>query len=393
MQDKERGALQAPKDFKRTTGAHEILASLAVAEVLNMLAMLFLGAWVSPIAWWCLKYIGRWFHGSLLFDLGLLLFLGFLLRGFTRQYQLKKIGMVSGPTADVWNIPCGFMALIAFLLILLRVVPWGWMDIPLGVIPTYPLEHFPWPMHPFVPGAWIAAALLFLTHLRILQRSRQQRVGLAYSRAHPGSNRTRLIQQAYGFYERGLARFDPPPVQLKTPASFLYFESDRLPELLEKGVYWINGESLVISDALLGPSAEQAAMLLPLLSRLLHDSNSLTLTVERVFKLVKLAEQRFHTQLLLIITLLVADYAARRWEKLERDRVEDRDRFAYWCGEGPRLRKLLMEQRELLRDKKLPDNAIPPLHERIDHLEGLIKQEARQVDKLKGSLPPVSPTH
>jgi hypothetical protein len=29
----------------------------------------------------------------------------------------------------------------------------------------------------------------------------------------------------------------------------------------------------------------------------------------------------------------------------------------------------------------------------IDHLEGLIKQEARQVDKLKGSLPPVSPTH
>ncbi|MBA2394067.1 MAG: hypothetical protein H0V70_15165 [Ktedonobacteraceae bacterium] len=210
MQERENGALQAPKDFRRITGAHEILTSFAVAEVLNVLAMLFIGAWGTPLIWWCLQYVGRWFHSSLLFDLGLLLFLIFLLRGFTRQHQVKKIGIVSGPAADVWNIPCAFMALIVFLLVALSVMPWRWMTIPLTIIPTYPLEPFSWPPHPFVPGAWIAAALLFLTHLRILQRYRQQREGLAYSRAHPGSNRTRLIQQAYGFYERGLARFDPP---------------------------------------------------------------------------------------------------------------------------------------------------------------------------------------
>lgn len=393
MHEREQGALQVPKDFQRITGAHEILASLALAEALNLLMMVLLGTWVTPIAWWGLKFVGRWFHGSILFDIGFLLFVVCLARGLTRQHQLRKIFDKNKTAADAWDSPGVFMLLTVFLIIVLRLLPWGWMDIPVPLIPTYPLEPIPWPpIHPFLPGAWITVVLLLLVHLRIFHLTRKDKKGLAYSRAHPGGNRTRLIDQAYGFYERGLARFAPPPVHLNVPATFLYFEANELPERLERAIFWVDAESLVISGALLGPDEEQAEMLLPLLARQLYDKNSLTLTVERVLKWIYLAEKRWYTQLLLCFTLLIAYFAQERWKKLERDRVEDRDRFAYWCGQAKRLHKLLRQQKELLTAQKIPDNAIPPLHERIDHLEALMKQEARQVDKLKGSLPPAPPT-
>ncbi len=73
---------------------------------------------------------------------------------------------------------------------------------------------------------------------------------------------------------------------------------------------------------------------------------------------------------------------------MERDRVLDRDRFAWKCGEGKRLRKLLRRQLGDLQKTGQPDNTVPTLAECIDHLDSLLRTEAHQVKELRAALPP-----
>jgi hypothetical protein len=196
-------------------------------------------------------------------------------------------------------------------------------------------------------------------------------------------------------YRRSLSRFEHPPVShLRTPPTFCYYPP--APELdkhanPEQDLYWRSGE-LVINQAYLSPRPEQTDILLPLLARLLHDYNSPDRLVERLLHLAHVADSSMLCTWLLLLPLMVASACERRWQALERDRVLDRDRFAHWCGEGKRLRRLLRRQLEQrIRDRQ-PDNAIPTLAERIDHLDSLIGREARQVKALRAALPPAPTT-
>lgn len=76
---------------------------------------------------------------------------------------------------------------------------------------------------------------------------------------------------------------------------------------------------------------------------------------------------------------------------MERDRILDRDRFAWLCGEGGRLLKLLRRWLSDLHKTDQPDNTIPTLAERIDHLDSLLRLEAQQVKELHAALPPTLP--
>jgi hypothetical protein len=210
-----------------------------------------------------------------------------------------------------------------------------------------------------------------------------------------------MLEQVYTYYRLGLARFAPPPIEhLKTPRMF-YFYSRRAPgegedELdalayPEREIYLV-GRDLVICQSHVGPKSEQVEVLMPLVARLLHDYNSPVAWVKRLLHLAELAKASEWYYLLLPVSLVVAQSCERRWQELERDRVLDRDRFAWECGEGGRLRKLLHRQLGYLDRTNQPDNTVPTLAERVDHLDSLLKREARQIKKLREALHPALPT-
>jgi len=64
------------------------------------------------------------------------------------------------------------------------------------------------------------------------------------------------------------------------------------------------------------------------------------------------------------------------------------DWFAYACGQGPRLRRVLRAQLEERTDNTLPDHSIPTLTERIHYLSSLIYQEEQQMQHLRATVSP-----
>ncbi len=128
-------------------------------------------------------------------------------------------------------------------------------------------------------------------------------------------------------------------------------------------------------------------LLLPFLARLLYDNNSSDHLVKTLFQLAHEGDAQWFCALFLMVPLAVAQKCEKRWEAMERDHVLDRDRFAYYCGQGKRLRRWLQFQQDALTQDELSDNAIPPLLERIDQLNSLIGREASQVKELRERLP------
>ena len=108
----------------------------------------------------------------------------------------------------------------------------------------------------------------------------------------------------------------------------------------------------------------------------------------QLLHMAELARASAWYYLLLPIPLILARSCERRWQAVERDRVLDRDRFAWQCGEGWRLRNLLVGQLDSLNRIGKPDNTVPTLAERIDHLDSLRRKEGRQVKELRATLPP-----
>lgn len=51
------------------------------------------------------------------------------------------------------------------------------------------------------------------------------------------------------------------------------------------------------------------------------------------------------------------------------------------------LRKLLVGQLAYLHQANKPDNTLPTLAERIDHLDSLLNTEGRQIKELRATLP------
>ena len=381
------GPLATPKAFRRPIGAHAILVWLLLADLCGLLFWLFAGALLTPLIWWIVQGILPTLHVSLLLDVGIVLILACVAFGLLRRRVQKK------SADEAWGCAGPLIILLSVALLLIALLRPSWMAIPSPVPAISPQPIHGWPLQLSIIGGDVAAGLAVLAHLFLFRRDRRKTADklLSLSRAHPGGTLCRLLEQAYGFYRRGLARFAHPPLRrLKTPPAFFFYprtlaEADARAHP-EREFYWEGGE-LVICQAYLSPEREQAEILLPLVAWLLHDYHSPVALVERLFRLAHLAEDSLWGAFVWFPTA-VALSCERRWQAMERDRVLDRDRFAWKCGEGKRLRKLLRRQLGDLQKMGQPDNTVPTLAERIDHLDSLLRTEAHHVKELRTALPP-----
>jgi hypothetical protein len=385
-----RGPLTTPQAFRRPTGAHALLVWLLLADLCGVLLWLGVGAFLTPLFWWLLQDLAPLLHSSLLLDVGSVLILACVAFGLLWQrVQYQR-------TDEAWGWVSVLIIGIVTVLLLVSLFKFSWLTIPASfpAIPPQPIHG--WPRQLSIIGGGIAAGFSVLAHLVLFRRDRRETAErlLSLSRAHPEGHLCSLLEQAYDFYRRGLARFAQPPLhQLKTPVTFFHFplppqggpETHQAPVNPERDLYWVGGE-LVICQAYLSPHKEQVEILWPLVARLLHDYNSPVALVERLFHIAHLAEVS-PWRVWLWLPLLVAFLYERHWQAMERDRVLDRDRFAWQCGEGGRLRKLLRQQFADLQKMNQPDHTIPTLAERIDHLDSLLIIEARQLKALRATLP------
>jgi hypothetical protein len=358
------GPLATPKAFRRPIGAHAILVWLGLADLCGIVLWLLAGALLTPLIWLIIQHILPILHFSLLLDSGVVLILATVAFGLLRRRIQKK------SEDEAWGCAGPLAILLPVALLLLALIKPAWIAIPSPVPAIAPPIHG-WPVQVSIIGGDVAAGLALLAHLVLLSRDRRKTEEklLPYSRAHPGGSLCRMIEQAYAYYERGLARFAQPPLRrLKTPLAFFFYprtlaEADAR-AYPEHEFYWEGGE-LVICQAYLSPQAEQAEILLPLVARLLHDYNSPVALVERLFRLAHLADDDPFWGKFVLLPAAVALSCERRWQAMERERMLDQDRFAWKCGEGKRLRKLLRRQLVDLQKAGKPDNTIPTLAERI----------------------------
>lgn len=377
-----------PKAFRRNVGAHSIIAQLVLADVIGALIWTLLGALIWPPTWWLPHALLHLLHASLIFDIGLVVILACLGIGLFRQRVLQQ------QKEDAWGTTGPIIFLVAAALLILWLIRSDLMTIPARIVPSIPLEAPSWRLILLPQGAAIAVSLVVLAHLTVLWRASitpdtQQ---LTLSRAHLDGPIWQLIEQAYALYRSRLARFRPPPIRhLKTPSTFYHYQQHtNIPANPEREMYWRNG-NLIINRSYIGPKEEQASILLPFLARLLYDCNTADRAVEDLFDLAHTARQTWLTAWPLALPLLAQHRCEGRWRTQEQDRVLDRDWFAYVCGQGPRLRRWLLLQLQGRMQNNQPDNTVPTLAERIDHLDSLLIQEEQQVQWLRNSLPAVPP--
>jgi hypothetical protein len=380
-----------PKTFRRITGAHAIIASLVLADLFGFVIWLGIGTMAGPPLWYVVRALAHLFHASLFLDLWLIAMIVCISIGRYRRHSLHM------PREEAWGGLSVFMVISGAVILVIWLVKSDWMAIPAGIIPAVPLESLSFKLVLVPQGAEVLAALSLLIHLYVLRRARTDPAAhhLSLSRAHPGGQIWNLIEQAYALYRQGLARFNPPPIrQLRTPPTIYYYQRQTEPDSPEppnpeQELYWRDGH-LVINRAWIGPKDEQADILLPQVARRLYDCNTPDRIVEQLFHLAHVALRSWIAQWLLAVPLSVQLKCEQRWEALERERVLDRDWFAYACDQGPRLRKWLRMQLKDRGDLDLPDNAIPTLAERIDHLDSLLNREEQQLQRLRDMLPPAS---
>jgi hypothetical protein len=371
------------------TGAHAIIFQIVLADLVCFLIWLLIGSVIGPPIWWSIRLFLRIFHVSLALDLwGIAVFVAY----WIGRYRRRSLYM---PEERAWGGVSLFIVLATAMLLVIFLVKTAWIiALPASAVPVFPLEPVTLRLV-FVPqGAGVAAILSLLAHLYVLRKARiststQQ---LALSQAHPDGPIWSLIEQAYAIYRRGLARFDPPPIShLVTPATFFYYQKQITPESNEpvnpeQEISWRDG-SLVINRAYIGTKQEQSDILLPFLARQLYDCNTPDHTVEQLFTMATVAEATWLPSWILALPAYVAGKCKKQWETMERERVLDRDWFAYACGQALLLRNELSTQLRARTRDGLPDNTIPTLAERIDHLDSLLTREKRQVQRLKDMLP------
>jgi len=395
------GPLTTPKALRRSTGTHDILVELGLSDLAGLLLALGLGALfgallVPPISW-VIQFYGAVLHASLPLDIVTLVIACCLAIGMLRRWVLHK-------EADAaWGCATALFLVAVIASPILYFVQRSWIAIPSPVFPPVILSPLSWSPPPSAPGLLVAGGLYLFAHLKLCQRERHETAEKlrTFSRAHEGGRLWRLLEQVYDRYREGLTRFDPPPVaRLKTPRIFYHFPrrppgegEDALDVLAhpEREIYLV-GRELVICRMHLSNQKEQLVVLMPLVARLLHDFNSPMARVEQLLRMAELARTSRWYYLLLPIQLIVARSCARRWQAVEPERVLDRDRFAWQCGEGGRLRNLLLNQLAYLDRTNKLDNELPTLAERIDHLDSLRDTEGQQVKELRAMLPPASTT-
>jgi hypothetical protein len=393
------GPLTTPKALRRSTGAHDILVELLLADLIGLLIALVLGALlgallVPPIGW-VIQFCGVILHASLPLDIAALVIACFLANAILREWVLHKEANAS------WGCAVALFLLVVVASPILYFAKRSWIAIPSPVFPPVAQTPLSWSPPPSALGLLVAAGLYLLAHVALWQAERKDTAEKlrTFSRAHQDGRLCRMLEQAYGYCREGLNRFDLPPIaRLKTPRMFYFFQrrspgegEDQLDTLAhpEREIYLV-GKELVICEMRISSQKEQVAILMPLVARLLHDYNSPVALVEQLLRMAALGRASRWYYLLLFLPLVVARSCERRWQAVEQERVLDRDRFAWQCGQGGLLRILLIGQRAYLQRANKPDNEIPTLAERIDHLDSLRNTEGQQVKELRATLPPAS---
>ncbi len=378
------GPLNMPKAFHRPTGAHALISTVLLADLAGGLFWVCLGGWLVGPLWWTLVF-GAAFVLTLSVRtvLALLLVLFLLIVGGIRQTLLGK------PAGIAWAWPVLLITSILMLFACVTIVHVPLLTHPLGTVPQGFIPILTW-RPTFVPlGAAIFAGLLLLAHGGLWWRTRPQatQAHLVLSRAHPSGSLWSLVEQVYTHYRQDLARFTPLPLtRLKTPATFCYFQRSETtspsPTHLEHEITW-RADTLVIHRLWIGPKEEQTAVLFPLLARQLYDCNTPNRQVEQLLQLAHEAQASWWIALLLFLPCWVAQHAEAQWQGMERERVLERDWFAYVCGQGTRLRALLLRQLKEQTQQGQAETSVPTLAERIDHLESFLREEAQQVQHLR----------
>jgi len=236
----------------------------------------------------------------------------------------------------------------------------------------------------------LALLLSLLAHGEVLRRAQAEKLAhpLTLSRAHPDDPLWRLVARAYALFAESLTRFHPSLISiLRTPDTFCYYLRRIHPNATalrdpEHEMYWQDG-ILVLSQEYIGPSDEQTRLLLPILARHLARNTWADHLIEVLFRLAHTARQQRLTAWLLAVPLYVQAREEQQWDRQEHERVLEGDWFAYACGQGPRLRRLLRAQLNERTVNTLPDHTIPTLTERINYLRSLIFQEEQQVRHLR----------
>lgn len=377
--------LTVPHAFRRSTGAHAIIASILVADLLGVLIWVLVGAFGGPPIWWLLRAFVHLVHASLGFDLVLILVLGCIASRFF---------------LESWVIPGTLIVLIVVMACLLWLLQPGWMAVPSPIPAVVPREAPSWRLLFLPQGAVIAVGLSLLAHAGVLRRAQTEKLAhpLTLSRAHPGDPMWRLVERAYALFGESLSRFHPSLISiLKTPDTFCYYLRHLPPHATdlrdpEQEMYWQDG-TLVLSQEDIGPNDEQTRILLPILARLLARNTWADHLIGFLFRLAHTARQKRLTAWLLAVPLYIQARGEQHWDRQARERVLEGDWFAYACGQGPRLRRLLRAQLDERTVNTLPDHAIPTLTERIHYLSSLIYQEEQQMQRLRATVsltPPAS---
>lgn len=395
------GPLTTPKALRRGTGAHDILVELVLADLVGLVVALvlgaLLGALLGPLVGWGYQFLRLVLHASLPIDIAALVIACLLANAILRKWVLREDGGDWGCAAVVLFVGVVVVAVTLYF------VHRSWIVIPSPVFPPVQLPPLIWSPPPSTGGMVVVATLYLLAHLKLWQAERNETAEKlrTFSRSYQNGRLCRILEQVYAYYREGLARFDVPPIaNLKTPPMFYFFqrrqpgEGEDLLDLLahpEREMYLV-GRELVICEMRISAQKEEVAILMPLVARLLYDYNSPVALVDQLLRMADLGRASKWYYVLLPIPLIVARSCSQRWQAVEQDRVLDRDRFAWQCGQGGLLRNLLIGQRAYLHQANKLDNEIPTLAERIEHLDSLRNREGQQVKELRAQLPPAPGT-
>lgn len=271
-----------------------------------------------------------------------------------------------------WLLPF----LLVRILAVLHHVPW----LPVQKIPAAVLAFF---LHPgLILGLlWLAYYLVTALWYGAESYERSQDISSNYvpalAHAWPGERKWELVKQCYHTYNEALKRYTPLPLHLQTPTAFFYRKGNALD--------W-KGFRPILPEELLVP--EHIHRLLPLLARHLAWYNTLD------------AEQRIMLQWYpdrcpwwLIITgnvLWLPAMIKRRnaWERWLAKHELEADTFAFWLGQGRTLEYQLRSLHEEMEKRGEKDTSVPPLVERIGHLEALNAQERKDMQAPGCGSPP-----
>jgi hypothetical protein len=198
------------------------------------------------------------------------------------------------------------------------------------------------------------------------------------SQAWPGELKHQLVEHCYQEYRNALKRFNPVPINLKTPETFFYRKGGK--------IEW-KGSTLILPEEMLTP--QRIHGLLPFLAHQLYDDNAEQISQEdtEIFPdYVPLAVVLFFTGNFLWLPVaykhgIEGDVVSKPTTQ-ERQLVLDRDEFAVLLGQGPALEHQLRRMEEALKEQNTIDDSIPTLIERIGRLSVLNEQERKDMRAL-----------